>query len=109
MKKYHVYGLGAALVDTEIEVTDDFLQTANIEKGLMTLVDETRQNELLELMKGHLVGSKRASGGSACNSIIAACYFGAKAFYSCKVANDENGQFFQVSCLFLDSKKQPIL
>jgi sugar/nucleoside kinase (ribokinase family) len=94
MKQYHVYGLGAALVDTEIEVTDDFLQTANIEKGLMTLVDETRQSELLELMKDHLVGSKRASGGSACNSIIAASYFGAKTFYSCKVANDDNGQFF---------------
>ncbi len=94
MKQYHVYGLGAALVDTEIEVTDDFLQTANIEKGLMTLVDEARQSELLELMKDHLVGSKRASGGSACNSIIAASYFGAKTYYSCKVANDENGQFF---------------
>jgi sugar/nucleoside kinase (ribokinase family) len=94
MKQYHVYGLGAALVDTEIEVTDDFLKSANIEKGLMTLVDEARQSELLELMQDHLVGSKRASGGSACNSIIAASYFGAKTFYSCKVANDENGQFF---------------
>lgn len=94
MKQYHVYGLGAALVDTEIEVTDDFLKAANIEKGLMTLVDEARQNELMALMEDHLVGSKRASGGSACNSIIAASYFGAKTFYSCKVANDDNGQFF---------------
>ena len=94
MKKFHIYGLGAALVDTEIEVSDHFLQTANIEKGLMTLVDEARQNELLELMKDHLVGSKRASGGSACNSIIAASYFGAETFYSCKVSNDDNGHFF---------------
>jgi len=95
MKQYHVYGLGAALVDTEIEVTDDFLKSANIEKGLMTLVDEARQNELMKLMEDHLVGSKRASGGSACNSIIAASYFGANTFYSCKVANDGNGHFFQ--------------
>jgi len=95
MQRYHVYGLGAALVDTEIEVTDDFLQSAKIEKGLMTLVDETRQNELMTLMTDHLVGSKRSSGGSACNSIIAASYFGADTFYSCKVANDDNGQFFQ--------------
>ena len=95
MQRYHVYGLGAALVDTEIEVTDDFLQSANIEKGLMTLVDETRQSELISLMADHLVGSKRSSGGSACNSIIAASYFGAETFYSCKVANDDNGQFFQ--------------
>lgn len=95
MSTYHVYGLGAALVDTEIEVSDQFLEQAGIEKGLMTLVDETRQQELLEHMRQHQVGSKRASGGSACNTIIAASYFGAKAFYSCKVANDDNGTFFR--------------
>lgn len=95
MHGYHIYGLGAALVDTEIEVNDEFLQQAKIEKGLMTLVDEARQAELLSLMESHLVGSKRSSGGSACNSIIAASYFGAKTFYSCKVANDDNGRFFQ--------------
>ncbi|TNC81560.1 MAG: adenosine kinase [Oleiphilus sp.] len=94
MGPYHVYGLGAALVDTEVEVSDSFLQQAEIEKGLMTLVDEQRQAQLLELMRDHLVGSNRSSGGSACNSIIAASYFGAQTFYSCKVANDDNGKFF---------------
>jgi sugar/nucleoside kinase (ribokinase family) len=94
MKKYHVYGLGAALVDTEIEVEDAFLAGAGISKGHMTLVDEARQHELMDMLKGHLVASKRASGGSAANSIIAASYFGAKAFYSCKVANDDNGEFY---------------
>ena len=93
-KKYHIYGLGAALVDTEIEVNDDFLQQAGIEKGLMTLVDEVRQHQLLALLQDHLVGSKRASGGSAANSVIAASYFGAQAFYSCKVADDDNGHFY---------------
>jgi len=94
MPTYHVYGLGAALVDTEIEVNDSFLAQAGIEKGLMTLVDEARQQELLTRMQDHLVGSKRSSGGSACNSIYAASCFGAKTFYSCKVADDDNGQFF---------------
>jgi len=94
MPNYHIYGLGAALVDTEVEVSDQFLQQAGIQKGLMTLVDEARQHELMQLLQDHLVGSKRASGGSACNSIIAASYFGAKVFYSCKVADDDNGRFF---------------
>jgi len=93
-KNYHLYGLGAALVDTEIEVSDEFLAQANIEKGVMTLVDEPRQHQLLEHLKDHLVGSKRASGGSAANTIIAASQFGANAYYSCKVANDDNGQFY---------------
>ena len=45
-KKYHVYGLGAALVDTEVEVNDEFLSRAGIEKGVMTLVDEERQHRM---------------------------------------------------------------
>ncbi|ARN73167.1 adenosine kinase [Oceanicoccus sagamiensis] len=94
MAKYHVYGLGAALVDTEIDVSDNDLQSFHIEKGLMTLVDEARQHELIENLEGHLVHSKRTSGGSACNSVVAASSFGASAYYSCKVANDENGDFY---------------
>ena len=91
---YHIYGVGAALVDTEIEVTDQDLSDYAVEKGVMTLVDETRQHELIEHFANHLVASKRASGGSAANTIIAASYFGANNFYSCKVANDNNGQFY---------------
>ncbi|MAZ86999.1 MAG: adenosine kinase [Cellvibrionaceae bacterium] len=94
MADYHVYGIGAALVDTEVEVSDQDLTTLNIDKGVMTLVDESRQQELIEKLSDHLVASKRASGGSAANTIIAASYFGAKSFYSCKVANDENGDFY---------------
>jgi len=91
---YHIYGIGAALVDTEIEVSDQDLVQYQIDKGVMTLVDEARQHELLDHLNDHLVASRRASGGSACNTIIAASYFGAKNFYSCKVANDDNGQFY---------------
>ena len=94
MAKYHIYGLGAALVDTEIEVNDDFLAAASIDKGVMTLVDEARQQELLAAIDQHDIASSRASGGSACNSVIAASYFGANTFFSGKVANDDNGHFF---------------
>ena len=93
-KRYHVYGVGAALVDTEIEVGDTDLVSMGVEKGLMTLVDEPRQAQLLEHLQGHLVHSKRASGGSAANTIIAIAQFGGSAFYSCKVADDDNGRFY---------------
>jgi sugar/nucleoside kinase (ribokinase family) len=94
MSKYHIYGIGAALVDTEIEVSNDDLKNLNIDKGLMTLVDEARQAELVDYLSGHLVASKRASGGSGANSIIGANYFGANNFYSCKVSDDDNGSFY---------------
>ena len=93
-KKYHVYGIGAALVDTEIEVEDHELLEFGIEKGMMTLVDETRQGMLMEHLADHLTVAHLTSGGSAANSIIALSRFGGKAYYSCQVADDENGQFY---------------
>lgn len=94
MHKYDIYGIGAALVDTEIQVSDGDLKNLGIDKGIMTLVDEERQHQLMGQLADHLVASTRASGGSAANSIIAASYFGAKTFYSCRVANDDNGRFY---------------
>ena len=40
MKKYDIYGIGAAILDIEVVVTDDFLRKNKVKKGIMTLVDE---------------------------------------------------------------------
>ena len=94
VKRYKVYGIGNALVDTEIQVEDAELAVMGVEKGLMTLVDEQRQHELAKHLRGHLVTASRASGGSAANSMIATARFGGPTFYSCKVASDDNGDFY---------------
>jgi len=47
MKKYHVIGLGNALVDQEYKVTDDFLAAQGLEKSIMTLLDASQQDVLL--------------------------------------------------------------
>lgn len=90
--RYDVYGLGNALVDTEFEVDDAFLERNGISKGHMTLVEAERQAELI----GHLAerAPRRGSGGSAANTLIAVRGFGGSAYYSCKVADDEVGRFF---------------
>lgn len=91
MKKHHVYGIGNALVDIEIEVSHDFLRQNNIEKGMMSLVDLERQSELLKLAPEQ---HRRTCGGSAANTIIAVRQLGGRSFYSCKVAADEMGDFY---------------
>ncbi|MDN5215780.1 adenosine kinase [Fulvivirgaceae bacterium BMA12] len=91
-KKYHIYGLGNALVDIVTEVDDDFFRNHQVKKGVMTLVDETRQYQLFEAI--HLPDSERQCGGSAANTIISASQFGSRCFYSCKIANDEMGLFY---------------
>jgi sugar/nucleoside kinase (ribokinase family) len=93
-KKYHVYGIGNALVDKEFEVSDDFFQHENIQKGLMTLVDSESQETLLERLMQRYGLKKRAGGGSAANSMYALSQFGGNTFYSCKVASDEFGDFY---------------
>ena len=51
MKKYDVFGIGNALVDCVCMVDDSFLVENNIEKGVMTLVDEEKQKLLIEKIK----------------------------------------------------------
>lgn len=88
-KKYHVYGIGNALVDMEFEVTDDFFEKHEVEKGVMTLVDEETQFKLINDINHAEVVQK--PGGSAANTVMAVSQFGGKAFYSCKVADDKFG------------------
>jgi len=92
--KYHVYGIGNALVDKEFEVTDQFLADNGIEKGLMTLIEQDQQVTLLANLKEKFGLKKRAGGGSAANTIVAVSQFGGKTFYACKVADDETGDFY---------------
>ena len=94
MATYNIYGIGAALVDTEVEVSDAFLASAQIDKGVMTLVDEPRQAELLVALASENTHMLRKCGGSVCNSVVAASSLGAKTFFSGKVADDSNGEFY---------------
>ncbi len=94
MKRYKVYGIGAALVDTEIRVDDGQLAALGVEKGLMTLVDRDRRGELLEALEGQLPMAHHASGGSAGNSLIATALFGGRCFMSCRVADDADGEIY---------------
>lgn len=90
--KYDVYAIGNALVDMEYEVHDEFFNKHKIDKGLMTLVDEDRQNYLLDALG--TAPKKQQCGGSAANTAIASAQFGAATFYSCKVAKDPIGNFY---------------
>lgn len=92
MTNHHVYGVGNALVDIEFEIGDDKLKELSVDKGLMTLIDLDRHHDLLDKL-GSLDG-KSCGGGSAANTITACAQLGGNAFYSCKVANDETGNFF---------------
>lgn len=90
--KYDVYGIGNAIVDIVTEVDHDFFERNSVEKGVMTLVDEKRQIELMKVID--MKKSRMSGGGSAGNTMVAINQLGGNSFYSCLVAHDELGQFF---------------
>lgn len=95
MKTIDVIGIGNALVDQEFEVSEDFLAKHHLEKGMMALIEEDDQNKLIAELSTMGELKKQCGGGSAANSLVAFAQFGGSAFYCCKVANDEAGDFYQ--------------
>src|SRR5699024_7302239 len=80
------------LVDLEFQVDEEFLKVHGVKKGLMTLVDVEKQNELIKAINQE--DTRQKPGGSAANTIIAVSQLGGSAFYSCKVANDAHVDFY---------------
>ena len=92
MKKFDVYAIGNALVDIEYHATAHRLVELDIDKGVMTLIDEQRQNSLVaQLGESH---ESMTCGGSAANTIIALAQMGARTHLDCRVASDMTGQIF---------------
>ena len=93
MTTHHdLYAIGNALVDSEYEVSDQLLQDAGVAKRHMTLIDAQRRTELLRHVQS--LHARRTGGGSAGNTVVALAQLGGKAFYSCRVADDELGAFY---------------
>jgi len=93
MTTHHdLYAIGNALVDSEYEVSDQWLQDTGVAKRHMTLIDAQRRTELLRHVQG--VHVRRTGGGSAGNTVVALAQLGGRAFYSCRVADDELGAFY---------------
>jgi sugar/nucleoside kinase (ribokinase family) len=94
MSHYDLYAIGNALVDSEYEVsvTPSF-KSMGVDKRHMTLIDTPRRAELL-LHHVKAITPRQTGGGSAGNTVVALAQLGGKAFYSCKVAHDDLGDFY---------------
>jgi sugar/nucleoside kinase (ribokinase family) len=88
--RYHVLGLGNAIVDVIAEADARALDRLDLAKGTMTLIDETRMVALYSGM-GPAV---EISGGSCANTMAALASLGARAGYVGKVQADQLGEVF---------------
>ena len=92
MKK--VLGMGNALVDVLIRISDDdLLQKFDLPKGSMQLVDLEKSVFMQQSMKN--LNFDVASGGSAANTINGLANLGVPCGYIGKISNDQNGEKFR--------------
>lgn len=90
-----IFGIGNALLDSEYSVTETQLALSGLAKGSMTLASGSEQINLDDYLTEQKVPpSKQSSGGSAANSIFAMASLGSDTFYSCRVGDDKDGQFY---------------
>jgi sugar/nucleoside kinase (ribokinase family) len=92
-KKYDVFGVGNAIVDTLAQVGDDLITNLSLAKGSMALMDSESQARVLGLLEHQNL--QLASGGSAANTMVAVSQSGGTGVYCGKVAHDTNGEFYK--------------
>ena len=92
-----VIGIGNALVDALVQVpNDEILTELELPKGSMQLIDTDRYEKISNRMAQ--MDMKRATGGSASNTILALANLKAAPGFIGKVSDDENGRFFAENC-----------
>ena len=94
--KYDIYGIGSALLDTEVLVQPQQLAEFDTPKGSMKLVTEAELRLMLQKLRNdNCQVEKRCCGGSAANTVISVSYFGGRVFFSCCTATDDIGGLYR--------------
>jgi sugar/nucleoside kinase (ribokinase family) len=92
MKEFQLCGLGNAVVDIFLEVSDSEFASLGFERGGMQLVQHVEQKQLLERYQKS--EPKLVSGGSVANSVIAFSQLGGEAAFIGCVGDDRYGLFY---------------
>ena len=92
MRDYQICGLGNAIVDIFVEISDDEFADLGYERGSMRLVELVDQKMLLDRFQDR--EPRMVSGGSVANSIIAFSQLGGDAAFIGCVGDDRYGLFY---------------
>jgi sugar/nucleoside kinase (ribokinase family) len=92
MKEFQICGLGNAIVDIFLEISEADFAQLGFERGGMRLVEQAEQKAVLERYQKH--EPKLVSGGSVANSIIAFSQLGGQAAFIGCVGDDRYGLFY---------------
>ena len=89
---HDVFGIGNALVDIEVRVSNRDLRRLKLTRGAMKLTTAEEQQQLLESLQSRI--QNVCSGGSAANTMHGIGALGGDAYFLGRVASDEYGQLY---------------
>src|SRR5205807_4726453 len=90
--EFELCGLGNAIVDIFVELSDEEFAALGFERGTMRLVEPDEQRALLDRFRGR--EPRLVSGGSVANSVIAFAQLGGRAAFLGCVGDDRYGLFY---------------
>ncbi|MGE5546614.1 MAG: adenosine kinase [Solirubrobacterales bacterium] len=88
--RFHVAGIGNAIVDVLVHADDALLAELELTKGVMTLIDAAEADRIYDRLPPGI----ECSGGSAANTMVGIASLGGRAAYIGKVKSDQLGQVF---------------
>ena len=93
MTAFEVIGIGNAIIDVIASIEDDDLQSLEVEKGIMQLVERER-SEFLLAQQARRGKARLVPGGSVANTLAGIGRLGLKTAFIGRVADDELGQAY---------------
>ena len=93
MKQFDLLGIGNAVVDVLYEVDEKFIKKNNLQKNVMTLIDEEKAEEFYSLPKEGI----EIAGGSVANSTVGFASLSGKPAFIGKIKDDNLGKSFSKS------------
>ena len=93
MKKFQLCGLGNAIIDILVRISEQDFKKLGYEKGTMNLIDAEAQSELIS--RFHSREPVLASGGSVANSIVTFAELGGRAAFTGCFGDDKYGLFYK--------------
>jgi sugar/nucleoside kinase (ribokinase family) len=90
--QYDIMGLGSPIMDTLVQVSEEFIQSIAGEKGGMEMVTA---EEMADLLRQAGSEPTQAAGGSAGNTVFTLAQLGARTTFLGKIGSDPNGELYR--------------
>ncbi len=90
--KIQLYGIGNAIMDIIVDISNEDFESLMLTKGSMNLVSEAVQSKIFASIASQ--NQSLASGGSAGNTIIAFQQLGGRSAFTGLLGDDELGEFY---------------